>query len=60
MVQPTRSFTGSGVVVTVRELSTGREYNTHHDRLSNPLFSGKEGEPEPEPEHDQMQILRKT
>ena len=30
-----------GVVVTVRELSTGREYRTHHDRLSNPLFSGQ-------------------
>ena len=28
-----------GVVVTLRELSTGREYRTHHDRLSNPLFS---------------------
>ena len=27
-----------GVVVTVREVSTGREYNTHHDRLSNPIF----------------------
>ena len=41
-----------GVVVTVRELSTGREYNTHHERLSNPLFSGKKGEPELEPEHE--------
>ena len=30
-----------GVVVTLRELSTGREYKTHHDRLSNPLFSGQ-------------------
>ena len=39
-------------MVTVRELSTGREYNTHHDRLSNPLFSSKKGEPEPEPEHE--------
>ena len=28
-----------GVVVTLREISTGREYRTHHDRLSNPLFS---------------------
>jgi transposase InsO family protein len=27
-----------GVVVTLRELSTGREYRTHHDRFSNPLF----------------------
>ena len=27
--------------MTLRELSTGREYSTHHDRLSNPLFSGK-------------------
>ena len=26
------------VVVTVREASTGREYNTHHNRLSNPIF----------------------
>ena len=33
-----------GVVVTFKELSTGREYVTHHDRLSNPLFSGKETE----------------
>ena len=32
-----------GVVVTVRELSSGREYRTHHDRLSNPLFSGRKG-----------------
>ena len=30
-----------GVVVTVRETSTGRVYNTHHDRLSNPIFSRK-------------------
>ena len=36
----------------MRELSTGRKYNTHNDRLSNPLFSGKKGEPEPEPEHE--------
>ena len=28
-----------GVVVTLRELSTGREYRTHHDRLSNPMLS---------------------
>ena len=41
-----------GVVVTVRELSTGRKYNTHHNRLSNPLFSGKKGEPELELEHE--------
>ena len=41
-----------GVVVTVRELSTGREYNTHHDRFSNLLFSGKKGEPELEFEHE--------
>ena len=36
----------------LRELSTGREYNTHHDRLSNPLFSGQKDLPEtvPEPE----------
>ena len=40
-----------GVVVTVRELSTSREYNTHHDTLSNPLFSGKKNESELEPEH---------
>ena len=30
-----------GVVVTLRELSSGREYITHHDRLSNPILSGK-------------------
>ena len=30
-----------GVVVKLRELATGREYVTHHDRLSNPLFSGE-------------------
>ena len=29
------------VVVTVKEVSTGREYNTHHDRLSNHIFSKK-------------------
>ncbi len=39
-------------MVKVRELSTGREYNTHHDRRSNPLFSGKKGESELEPEHE--------
>lgn len=39
-------------MVTVRELSTGREFDTHHDRLSNPLFSGNTGGPELEPEHD--------
>ena len=39
-------------MVTESELSTGREYNTHHDRLLNPLFSGQKGEPEPEPEHE--------
>ena len=41
-----------GVVVTVRDLLTGREYNTRHDRLSNPLFFGNKGEPELEPEHE--------
>ena len=30
-----------GVMVTVIKVSTGREYNTHHDRLSNPIFSKK-------------------
>ena len=30
-----------GIVVTVREVSTGREYNIHHDHLSNPIFSKK-------------------
>ena len=30
-----------GVVVTVNEVSTGREYNTYHDRLFNPIFSLK-------------------
>ncbi len=41
-----------GFVVTLRELSTGREYNTHHDRLSNPLLSGQKGLPETVPEHE--------
>ena len=30
-----------GVVVKMRELASGREYVTHHDRLSDPLFSGE-------------------
>lgn len=30
-----------GVLVTVKELSTGRTYHIHHDRLSNPVFTGK-------------------
>ena len=30
-----------GVIVTVREASSGRVYKTHHDRLSNPVFSRK-------------------
>ena len=42
-----------GVVVTLRELSTGREYNTHHDRLCNPLYSGHKGLPATVPEHEQ-------
>ena len=33
-----------GVVVTLKELLTGREYVTHHDKLSNPLLSGEETE----------------
>ena len=41
MVEPHEVKQVRGVVVTVRELSTGREYNTHHERLSNLLFSGK-------------------
>ena len=28
-----------GLVVTQREASSGREYKTHHDRLSNPMLS---------------------
>ena len=28
-----------GVVVTLQEVSSGREYKTHHDRLSNPILS---------------------
>ncbi len=40
-----------GVVVTLRELSTGREYNTHHDLLSNPLCSGQKGLPDTVLEH---------
>ena len=47
-------------MVKVRELSTGHEYNTHHDRFSNPLFSGKTGEPELEPEHELMRILKEN
>ena len=38
--------------MTLRELSTGREYNTHHDRLSNPLFSSQTDLPETVPEHE--------
>lgn len=37
--------------MTLRELSTKRKYNTHHDLLANLLFSGKIGEPEREYEH---------
>ena len=40
-----------GVVVTLRELTTGRVYRTHHDRLSNPLFLKKE-DPTPPREHE--------
>ena len=55
-------------VVTLKELSSGREYVTHHDRLSNPLLSGKEStsreiesnanleENSQEPEEDLMQV----
>ena len=28
-----------GVLMTVREVSTGREYNNHHDRIFPPVFS---------------------
>ena len=39
MVGPTSSCSNPvGIVVTVREVSTGREYNTHDDRLSNPII----------------------
>ena len=31
-------------MVTLKELTTGRQYLTHHDRLSNPLLFGKEKE----------------
>ena len=41
-----------GVVVTLCELSTGREYNTHHDRLFNQLLTGHKGLPETVPEHE--------
>ena len=41
-----------GVVVTLRELSSGREYITHHDRLSNPILSGKKCEIECEPQRE--------
>jgi transposase InsO family protein len=37
--EPHEVLSVRGVVVTLRELATGREYVTHHDRLSNPLFS---------------------
>ena len=36
----------------MRDIATGCEYNTHHDRLSTPLFSSKTGESETEPEHE--------
>ncbi len=38
--------------MTLRELSTGREYNTHHDRLFNPLFSSQKDLYETVPEHE--------
>ena len=44
--EPHEVLSVRGVVVTLREFSTGREYITHHDRLSNPLFSGEKGVPQ--------------
>ena len=44
--EPHEVLSVRGVVVTLRELSTGREYITHHDGLSNPLFSGEKGVPQ--------------
>ena len=38
-----------GVILTVRELSSGRVYHVHHDRASNPLLVPTEKEREPEP-----------
>ena len=38
--------------MTLRELSTGREYNTHNDRLFNGLFSGQKGLPETVRKHE--------
>ena len=35
---PHEVFQVRGVVVTVRKLSTGLEYNTHHDRLKSIIF----------------------
>ena len=32
-------------MVTLRDLSSNRKYVVHHDRLSNPLLSGKSLEP---------------
>ena len=49
------------VLVTVREVSTGREYNTHNESHSNPIFSRKPSELEYYQESHQvlMQILAK-
>ena len=38
---PHEVICANGVVVTLKELSSGRKYVTHHDRLSNLLLSCK-------------------
>ena len=63
---PHEVISTKGVVVTLKELSSGRKYVTHHDRLSNPFRSGKYSTPREiesnanplenarEPEEDQL------
>ena len=42
---PHEVICAKGVVVTLKELSSGCKYVTHNDRLSNPLLSGKDFAP---------------
>ena len=42
---PHRVISIKGVVVTLQEIDSDRKYVIHHDRLSNPLLSGKEFAP---------------
>ena len=39
-LSPHEILSVKGVVVKLRELASGRECVTHHDRLPNPLFAG--------------------